>query len=85
MENTMENTNIVLDAAKKNAEVAPVIDQVAKHSVNVGEVAGAVAGVAVAGYIIWKVATKVKEFCDAKKAEKDAIATEHEFCVESEK
>lgn len=75
----MENT-IAKDIVK-NKEVAPVIDQVAKHSVNGGAIALAVAGIAVAGYCIWKGVPKLKEACDAKKEADEAAAQEHEFYV----
>jgi hypothetical protein len=76
----MENT--IVNEVAKNNEVAPVIKQAAKHSVNGGAVALAVTAVAVAGYVIWKGAEKLKEAHDTKKEEKDAAAKTHDFCVE---
>lgn len=74
----MENT--IMEVAQNN-EVAPVIEQAAKNSVNGGIVALGIIGVAGVGYLTYKGVKKVKEVIATKKAEKEAAAQAHDFCV----
>lgn len=76
----MENT--IVNEVVKNKEVAPVIQQAAKHSVNGGAIAFGILAVAGAGYLAWKGVENLKEVYAEKKAEKEAAATKHDFCVE---
>ena len=75
----MENT--IMNEVVKNEEVAPVIEQAAKNSVNGGIIALGILGVAGVGYLAYKGVEKVKEVCANKKAEKEAAAQAHDFCV----
>lgn len=75
--------NIIMNEVAQNNEVAPVVEQAANHSVNGGVIALAIPVIAVAGYGIWKGVKKLKEVHDAKKAEKEAAAKEHDFFVPS--
>lgn len=75
----MENT-IAMEVVQ-NEEVTPVIEQATKSSVNGGIIAVGVVAATLAGYGIWKGVKKLKAVCAAKKAEKEAAAKEHEFCV----
>lgn len=76
----MENT--IVNEVVKNEAVAPVIQQAAKHSVNGGAIALAITATVAAGYCIWKGVEKLKDVHDAKKAEQEAAAKKHDFCVE---
>lgn len=76
----MENT--IMNEVVNNNEVAPVIEQAAKNSVNGGAIAVGVATIAFAGYFAWKGVAKLKEVYAEKKAEKEAAAKKHDFCVE---
>ena len=75
----MENT--IMNEVVKNEEVAPVIEQAAKNSVNGGAIAIGIATIAGAGYLAWKGVKKLKEVIAEKKAEKEAAAKEYDFCV----
>ena len=76
----MENT--IMNEVAQNKEVAPVIQQAAKRSANGGVIALAITATVAAGYCIWKGAEKLKEAHNAKKAEQEAAAKKHDFCVE---
>lgn len=77
----MENT--IMEVTQNN-EVAPVIEQAAKHSANGGVIVLGIITIAGAGYGIWKGVKKLKEVCAEKKAEKEAVAKKHDFCVEGD-
>ncbi len=69
----MENT--IAKEVAKNEEV------IKNPAVNGGIIALTVAGIAAAGYCIWKGVPKLKEIREAKKEADEAKAEEHQFFV----